>query len=288
MRTWLLWTALLGMSMGVAVCDADEPAKISADLILRNGKIVTVNKAFDIESAIAIRGDQVLSVGSDDAMLALGGPGTRIVDLKGHTVIPGLIDDHHHFLSKSIDAYLGVDIALSKSIEEVKQKIKDKIAKTPPGQLVYTSSGWLPAQFKENRPPIAADLDPISPNNPVVVQGGHSVYLNSYAMKEAGITKDTPSPEGGSIEKDPKTGEPTGRLMENATRLANRWPRGIATAQQKLDALKEGQRKMNAAGITGLREPGISAKDMRVFQELHDSGEMSIRVSMSYSLDPSL
>lgn len=222
MRTWLLWTALLGMSMGVAVCDAGEPAKISADLILRNGKIVTVNKAFDIESAIAIRGDQVLSVGNDDAMLALGGPGTRIVDLKGHTVIPGLIDDHHHFLSKSIDAYLGVDIALAKSIEEVKQKIKDKIAKTPPGQLVYTSSGWLPAQFKENRPPIAADLDPISPNNPVVVQGGHSVYLNSYAMKEAGITKDTPSPEGGSIEKDPKTGEPTGRLMENATRLANR------------------------------------------------------------------
>lgn len=287
MRISLLWAAVLSMS--VAVCGAAEPAGgVSADLILRNGKIVTVNEAFDIASAIAIREDRILGVGSDDAMLALAGPGTRVVDLQGHTVIPGLIDGHHHFLSKSVDAYLGVDIALAKSIEEVKQKIKEKVAVTPPGELVYTTSGWLPAQFKENRPPTAADLDPVSPDNPVVVQGGHSVYLNSYALREAGITKDTPSPEGGSIEKNPKTGLPTGRLMENATHLARKWPLGVATPQQKLEALREGQRKMNAAGITGLREPGISADDMRVFQRLHDSGDMSIRVSMNYSLDPSL
>jgi predicted amidohydrolase YtcJ len=276
--------------MGIASTgDAASAATgVNADLNLRHGKIVTVNKAFDVKSAIAIRGDEILGVGSDDAMLALAGPGTRIVDLKGHTVVPGLIDDHHHFLSKAVDAYLGVDIALAKSLKEVTQKIKEKIAKTPPGQLVYTTSGWLPAQFSENRPPTAADLDPVSPNNPVVVQGGHSVYLNSYAMKEAGITKDSVSPEGGTIEKDPKTGQPTGRLMENATRLANRWPRGVATPEQKLEALREGQRKMNAGGITSLREPGISANDMRVFQELHDSGDMSVRVSMNYSLDPSL
>lgn len=287
MRISLLWAAVLSMS--VAVCGAAEPAGgVSADLILRNGKIVTVNEAFDIASAIAIREDRILGVGSDDAMLALAGPGTRVVDLQGHTVIPGLIDGHHHFLSKSVDAYLGVDIALAKSIEEVKQKIKEKVAVTPPGELVYTTSGWLPAQFKENRPPTAADLDPVSPDNPVVVQGGHSVYLNSYALREAGITKDTPSPEGGSIEKNPKTGLPTGRLMENATHLARKWPLGVATPQQKLEALREGQRKMNAAGITGVREPGISADDMRVFQRLHDSGDMSIRVSMNYSLDSSL
>jgi predicted amidohydrolase YtcJ len=287
MRAALLGTAIVGLSLG-STLGAAEPVRISADLILHNGKIVTVNEAFEIQSAIAIRGDTILSVGSDQAVLALAGPGTRIVDLKQHAVIPGMIDGHHHFLSKSIDAYLGVDIALASSIDEVQQKIEAKVASTPPGQLIYTTSGWLPAQFKEQRPPTAADLDPVSPNNPVVVQGGHSVYLNSYAMREAGITKDTPSPEGGVIEKDPKTGQPTGRLMENATRLANKWPRGRATHEEALAALKEGQRKMNAAGITGLREPGITAKDMRVFQELHDSGEMSIRVSMSYSLDPSL
>jgi hypothetical protein len=287
MRVALLGKAILGLSLG-AVAGAAEPAALGADLILHNGKIVTVNEAFDIHSAIAIRGDRILSVGGDEAVLALAGPGARVVDLKRHTVIPGMIDGHHHFLSKSIDAYLGVDIALAKSIEEVKQKIKEKVARTPPGQLVYTTSGWLPAQFKEKRAPTAADLDSVSPNHPVVVQGGHSVYLNSYAMREAGITKDTPSPAGGVIEKDPKTGQPTGRLMENATRLANKWPRGRATPAEALAALKDGQRKMNAAGITGLREPGITAKDMRVFQELHDSGEMSIRVSMSYSLDPSL
>lgn len=278
---------VLGLVLGSAA-SAAESAATGADLVLRNGKIVTVNKTFDVYTAIAIRGEKIVDVGSDAAMVALAKPGARIVDLKGHTVIPGLIDGHHHFLSKSVDAYLGVDIALASSIEEVKQKIKEKVARLPAGQLVYTSSGWLPAQFKEKRPPTAADLDPVSPNNPVIVQGGHSVYLNSYAMRKIGITKDTPSPEGGVIEKDPKTGEPTGRLMENATRLADKWPRGHATAAEKLAALKEGQRKMNAAGLTGVREPGISSSDMRVFQELHDSGEMTIRVSMNYSLNPSL
>ncbi|WP_116813127.1 amidohydrolase [Steroidobacter cummioxidans] len=279
--------ASLLMMLGAAA-HAAAPAEIGADIILRNGKIVTVDEKFTVREAIAIRGDRILAVGSDRQMLALAGPNARIVDLKGHTVVPGMIDGHHHFLAKSVDAYLGVDIALAQSIEEVKQKIADKVARTPPGELVYTTSGWLPAQFKENRPPVAADLDPVSPNHPVVVQGGHSVYLNSYAMKQAGITRDTPSPEGGVIEKDPRTGEPTGRLMENAAHLADRWPRGRATPEEKLAALKEGQRKMNAAGLTGVREPGISPADMRVFQQLHDSGEMTLRVSMNYSLDPSL
>jgi predicted amidohydrolase YtcJ len=274
--------------VGSLTCAAAErPASSYADLILNHGKIITVDGQFHIATALAIRGDRILDVGSDEALAGLAGPQTRVVDLKGHAVIPGLIDDHHHFLTKAVDAYQGVDIALSPSIRDVVGRIKEKIAHMPPGQLLYTSSGWLPAQFTEKRTPTKADLDPVSPNNPVIVQGGHSIYLNSYALRKLGITKDTVSPAGGVIDKDAKTDEPTGRLTENAAQLARSMPRGVATDEQVLDALRAGQKKMNAAGITSLREPGVSAHNMRIFQELHDRGEMTLRVSMNYDLDPS-
>jgi len=282
---WLFGACALAVS--ITCVGADRPASSYADVVLNHGKIVTVDQAFQVVSAIAIRGDRILDVGSDETLAALIGPQTKVIDLKGRTVIPGLIDGHHHFLSKSIDAYLGVDIALSPSIRDVVAKIKAKVDQTPPGQLVYTTAGWLPAQFAEKRPPTKADLDPVSPNHPVIVAGGHSLYLNSYALRKLGITKATVSPDGGVVEKDPKTGEPTGRLTENAAQLARSMPRGVATDAQKLEALRAGQKKMNAAGITSLREPGVTAANMRVFQELHDSGDMTLRVSMNYDLDAS-
>ncbi len=155
-----------------AATGSARPDSSYADLVLEHGKVVTVDDKFHVTTAIAIRADRILDVGTDAALAGLIGPHTKVVDLKGHTVIPGLIDDHHHFLSKAIDAYLGVDIALSPSIQDVVHRIKAKIDHTPAGELVYTSSGWLPAQFAENRTPTRADLDPVSPNNPVIVQGG--------------------------------------------------------------------------------------------------------------------
>lgn len=283
----LLSLAVVALGTMSSALAQTRPASSYADLILKHGKIVTVDRNFTVASAVAIKGDRIMDVGSDEALAGLAGPATKVVDLQGRTVIPGLIDGHHHFLSKAVDAYLGVDIALSPSIRDVVARIQQKIARTPPGELVYTTSGWLPAQFAEKRTPTRKDLDPVSPNHPVIVQGGHSIYLNSYALRKLNITKDTVAPEGGLIEKDPKTGEPTGRLAENAIALAKSMPRGVANEQQKLEALREGQKKMNAAGITGVREPGITAADMRVFQRLHDAGDMTLRVSMNYNLDPS-
>ncbi len=174
------------------------------------------------------------------------------------------------------------------------KRIKKKVDQTPPGELVYTTSGGLPPeQLKEKRVLTRYDLDPVSPNNPVIVLTGHSIYLNTYALRQAGITKDTVSPKGGTIAIDPETGEPTGRLIENAASLARKkWTIGAAaigaaTHEQKLEAVRASQKTLNAYGITSIREPGISASDMRVFQELRDNGELTVRVSMSYSLDPS-
>jgi hypothetical protein len=273
----------------LAIIAASEiQAAITADLILHNGKVVTVNQAFGIEQAIAVRGEEILSVGDDDTVLALAGADTRLVDLQGRSVIPGLIDGHYHFMDKAVTFHLGVDVALVDSIEEMVRRIKIKVEQTPPGQLVYTTSGWLPQQLKENRTPTRYDLDPVSPDHPVIVAGGHSLYLNSYALREAGITRDTVSPPGGAIVKDPETQEPTGRLVENAARLApRRSEMGAASHEQKLNAIRAGQKALNSVGVTGVREPGISAEDMRVFQELRDRNELTVRVSMNYSLDPS-
>lgn len=279
---------LFATAMATGCTASESGAGITADLILYNGKIVTVNREFDIESAIAIRGKNILAVGKDDTIRALAGPDTRIIDLKGKTVIPGLIDGHYHFMNKAVSFNLGVGVALVESIEEMVKRIKKKVDQTPPGELVYTTSGWLPQQFTENRVPTRYDLDPVSPNNPVIVVGGHSIYLNTYALRQAGISRETVSPEGGTISMDPETGEPTGRLIENAARLARKkWTIGAATHEQKLEAIRASQKKLNAVGITSIREPGISAADMRVYQELRDNGELTVRVSMNYSLDPS-
>lgn len=194
MKIGLLSVAACALALPLASEGAERPASSYADLILNHGKIITVDEGFHVVTAIAIRGDRILDVGSDEALAGLAGPRTQVVDLKGHAVIPGLIDDHHHFLSKAVDAYLGVDIALSPSISDVVRRIQEKVGRTPAGQLVYTSSGWLPAQFVENRTPTKADLDPVSPDNPVIVQGGHSIYLNSYALRRLGINTDTASP----------------------------------------------------------------------------------------------
>jgi len=284
----ILVMILFATAMSTGCTASESPVGITADLILYNGKIVTVNREFDIESAIAIRGKNILAVGKDDTIRALAGPDTRIIDLKGKTVIPGLIDGHYHFMNKAVSFNLGVGVALVESIEEMVKRIKKKVDQTPPGELVYTTSGWLPQQFKENRVPTRYDLDPVSPNNPVIVVGGHSIYLNTYALRQAGISRETVSPEGGTIAMDPETGEPTGRLIENAARLATKkWTIGAATHEQKLEAIRASQKKLNAVGITSIREPGISAADMRVYQELRDNGELTVRVSMNYSLDPS-
>ncbi|MFT5711183.1 MAG: putative amidohydrolase YtcJ [Halioglobus sp.] len=256
------------------------------DYILHNGVVITVNEEQKSAQALAISGRKIVAVGSDEAILPMAGSGTHVLNLKGHAVIPGLIDNHHHFMDKAVDVMLGADVTLTRSIDEMARVIAAKIEQVPPGGLVYTTSGWLQTQFTENRTPTRSDLDPVSPDNPVIVQGGHSLYLNSKALEIAGINRDTLSPKGGTIERDLRTGEPTGRLIENAMSLASQWDLGKADRGQKIEAIRQAQKKMLAVGVTSLREPGISAEDMRAYQQFHQSGELILRVSMNYSLSP--
>jgi predicted amidohydrolase YtcJ len=257
----------------------------SVELILHAGKIITVDKDFSVRSAIAIANERILAIGENSAILAMAGPDTRVIDLAGRTVIPGLSDDHYHMLQVAKDAYLGVNVTLASSVSEMLGEIQAKVETMPPGATVYTMSGWLPEQLKEKRPPSRAELDSVSPGNPVVVLGGHTQYLNSYALRAVGITRDTPSPPGGFIQKDLATGEPTGLLVDNAMALSRKLL-PIATDEQKREALRRAMKVENSVGITSIREPTVDPADMRVYQELWKSGEMTLRVSMNLNLDP--
>lgn len=249
------------------------------DLILYNGVVITVDSTFSTGQAVGIAGERIVAVGQNDAVLSLAGPKTRRIDLSGRTVVPGFIDTHNHMLAAGL-ADLKVNVADARSMADVLAAIGTRVKQTPKGQWVETSGAWHESKLKEQRLPTRWDLDTVSPDHPVyVARGGHTVVVNSLALTMAGITKETPSPEGGEIIKDPKTGEPTGLLFEGPAIAFVRKLMPAPTRQQKLDALKRIMPKYLAVGLTGVREAGLSLDDIDVYRELQRKGELSIRTT---------
>ncbi len=261
---------------------AQDHAGLFPDAVYYNGKIITVDKNFSISQAFATLGDKFVAVGSDSAVLALAGARTQKVDLQGHTVIPGLIDDHYHFMNNAGTDFKEVALVRASSFEDFLNIIKRRADETPPGQSITTQSGWLPDQFG-GRLPNKDDLDKVAPRNPLFVRGGHTMYLNTAALKLAGITRDTPSPPGGVISKDVKTGELTGELVDNATSLVTKFlPK--ATDEDKIEGLRRGQKLLHSVGLTSIRDPGIGPSDIRLYQYLWDRNELTVRISTNLSL----
>lgn len=283
---WVLRCFPIILAMALLCCTdlraAEPKVGIFPDAIYYNGKVITVDKAFSTVQAFAVLREQIVAVGSDRQILPLAGPDTLKVDLQHHTVVPGLSDDHYHYLSNASNDFREISLVRATSFAEFLAAIKERADASPPGQVLATQSGWLPDQF-DGRLPNKDDLDKAAPNNPILVRGGHTMYLNSAALKMAGITAATPNPPGGVIAKDPKTGEPTGELVDNAAGLVSKFLPGESDAD-KLRDLKKAQAALNSVGLTSVRDPGVGPSDIRVYQALWDSGEMTVRVSTSLSL----
>src|SRR5258708_37088385 len=185
------------------------------DLIRYNAKIVTVDSAFSIAQALAIRGDRFVAVGSDDAVRRLASPATKAIDLRGRTAIPGLIDGHLH----NAGGGPGVNLSEVRSMAELLAALEARVKASKPGDLVVSNSDWHEAQLREKRLPHRRDLDRIAPDNPVVlVRGGHEFIVNSAAMRRWNITRSTPVPPGGEIGRD-ADGELNGELVDTARGL---------------------------------------------------------------------
>ena len=263
--------ALLG---GVAAAQAP-------DAVYWNGKIITVDPRFSTAEAIAIRGGRFTAVGKNEDIRRLAGTATRVVDLHGKTVVPGLEDSHLH----GAGGGPGVDLSDTRSLADVYARIRERVQHSKPGDVIVSNSDWHEAQLKEQRLPLRRDLDPVSPENPVVlVRGGHEFILNSAALAKWHIEKATASPEGGQISRYPD-GEPNGELIDRARTLVA-LPQNRLTPDQQIESWSRQFRKLHAAGLTSIRQPGISLDQYHLFQEMKRRGLLTMRITALLSAPP--
>src|SRR5215475_2449571 len=198
-----------------------------ADLVLRNGKIVTMNAAQPVAQALAARGDRITALGSSADAAKWTGPRTQVIDLHGQLAIPGFIEGHGHFTGLG-EYRLGLDLREARTWDEIVAQVARAAQRAKPGEWIL-GRGWHQEKW-DHAPnpnvegfPLHASLDKVSPNNPVLLThaSGHASFANSAALEAASITRDTPNPSGGEILKD-ASGVPTGLLRETAQQLANR------------------------------------------------------------------
>jgi predicted amidohydrolase YtcJ len=259
----------------VAVVGQILPRPPAPDLILINGRVITVDRNFTVAEGVAVAGDRIMTTGNEDQLRALAGPATRVIDLKGHTVIPGLMDNHLH----GAGGGPGVDLSRSRSLGEVYAAIAARVKQSRPGEIIVSNSDWHEAQLKEQRLPLRDDLDKVAPEHPLVlVRGGHEYILNSAALSRWNITADIPQPAGGRVTRY-ADGRLNGELVDTAKSLVKLPPAAPRTPNQQLADRVADYKKLNAAGLTSIRHPGISIADYRMLQEMQNRGELTIRIN---------
>jgi predicted amidohydrolase YtcJ len=262
---------------GCIFAHSSAAAAQQADLVLSGGRIVTVDAAWQIAEAVAIRGGRFSGIGSKADIAQQIGPQTTVIDLAGRTVIPGLIDSHLHMAFAGLNGP-AVQLLEARSVADVQAAIGERVARTPPDQWILASSGWHESILAEGRMPTRQELDPVSPNNPVYIpRGGHVATVNSKALEFAGITKATPDPVGGTIVRD-ANGEPTGMLLEKAADLVRKVLPPPPANMGEL--VKKAMTNLNAYGITGVVEPGIDERGVNLYRGLDEAGQMTVRTDV--------
>jgi len=259
MKRMLVLTATLCLVTQTGAARAQSAA---ADLVLYNGKIAIADDAFSIYQAVVVNDGKVAAVGGNDLVTAYRA--TRVIDLKGRTVIPGFNDTHIHL---SGQARRHVNLAGTKSMAELKQKIAAKAKELGPGEWV-TGSAWSEDELQERRRPLRTDLDEAAPQNPVIISraGGHSAVANSLALKLAGVTRDTPNPEGGVIERD-EQGELNGVIRERQGIVSRLVPQ--ATREELRGSLVQNVRNLLSLGITSFTLAGTSPDGYNEWEEIY-------------------
>jgi predicted amidohydrolase YtcJ len=255
---------------------------MAADLILHNGKIVTVDAGFTVREAVAMEGGRISAVGSSKEVLARErGPQTKVIDLKGKTVVPGLIDAHVHALEAGMSEFRGKLPPLD-SIVAIQAYIREKAKTTPRGEWIVVPR-TLPPRLKEMRFPTKADLD-VDLEHPVAFDGSYVWSANTMGLKISGIGRDTPNPAGGEVVKGPD-GEPNG-ILRNASQLLKGVTRAAPfTEAERLAALEKMLRLYAAAGLTTVGDRAVTPAEVALFQKLKDEGRLPVRVVLTWRIN---
>ncbi len=263
-----------------AMLRAQQPAP---DLVLSNGKIITVDERFSIAQAVAIIGDRIAAVGTNQEIARLAGPNTRKIDLMGRAVIPGLIDNHMHLLRAGTTWIRELRFDGVESRKHAVEMLRARAKALGPGEWVYNIGGWTHQQFADDpRSFTREELDEIAPNNPVALQESYyQVFLNSRALQTFGIEANAPDPQDfikGSIMRDAR-GIPTGVIQGDiaATRpVAARLPK---VSPDQLEASSRALvNDMNRAGLTSIGVPGCNSDVLEIFQKWKAEGRLNIRI----------
>jgi predicted amidohydrolase YtcJ len=262
---------------------------LSAQTIYTNAHVITLDDHNSRAQAFAVRDGRFVAVGAHDDMLAHRGTQTAVIDLHGQTVIPGLIDAHNHLLSTG-KVLRAIPLFGSRSIAEVQNKLRERVASTPKGQWI-TGRGWDESLFVEGRSPTRHDLDAVAPDHPVVLyRVWNKLVCNSLALKLAGITHETVYPDTSilSLSKDAlylgqivrdEHGEPTGLFTDRAKALIDK-AMPPPTDDELQACIETACKAYNAVGLVGVVEPGLLPRDIRAFQRARERGALTVRVRM--------
>jgi predicted amidohydrolase YtcJ len=256
---------------------APVPQSAAADIVFRNGNVYTANDKAPRAQAIAVKSDRIVFVGSNEAAQKFIGTNTRVVDLKGNTVLPGFTDSHQH-LSGVGQREMTLNLEGTTSLDDLLAKLKARVDQAKPGEWV-TGRGWIETHWQPPVFPTRWDLDKVSPNNPVILgrADGHGAVANSAALKLAAVDKNTPNPFGGEISKDKQSGEPNGMLLDAAQGLVRR--RVPPTSPQDAErAVELGVKRDIALGWTQIQDAGGSYEDIAIFKKLYAAGTIKLRI----------
>ena len=256
--------------------DGDIAEQVQADMILQNGTIYTANDAQWTAAAVAIKGDEIIFVGSVAGAQNFIGENTNIFDLGGDTVFPGLTDAHTHIKWVG-QRELGLNLQNIDDLGETVEAIRLYAENIAEGDWI-TGKGWIEQKWADQRFLNKSDVDYFSKNKPLVVTRGgeHSILANSKAMEIAGITRDTPDPVGGSILKD-ENGEPSGMFIDNAMALIRKHI-PAPTREEEKKSLQAGLDFMSGMGWTQVQEAGGDYADVELLKEIHAEGKLKTRL----------
>ena len=289
MKKFLFYCIVLVVMAVLFACSSEK--KEPADLVLMNGKIVTVDEANPVAQALAIKGDEILAVGSDKEIKPHISDATKVIDLDGKLAIPGFIDSHGHFLSLGY-AKMRLDLTKVNNFEEITAMVKEAVQKAKPGEWIL-GRGWHQEKWdKAPDPnidglPLHHALSSVSPGNPVLLShaSGHSCMANAKAMELAGITSKTPDPGGGEIVKDAQ-GNPAGIFRETAQGLL-RSQRDEYQSQRTSEEIKAEELKALdlavaeclSKGVTSFHDAGVSFEIIDMYKQLVQEKKLKIRIN---------
>ena len=265
---------------------SDSDSQACPDAVFHNGRITTLDRGRPVASAVAVRNGRFTAVGDDADVLALAGPGTRIVDLQRRSVLPGLFDNHTHVIRGGLNYNLELRWDGVRSLADAMEMLRKQVAVTPAPQWVRVVGGFTEHQFAEKRLPTLQEINAIAPDTPVFLLHLYDrALLNAAALRAVGYTRDTPAPPGGEIERD-ADGNPTGLLLAkpNATILYATLAKGPKLPlEYQVNSTRHFMRELNRLGVTGVIDAGGGfqnyPEDYQVIQQLADAGQITVRLA---------